>query len=90
MMYEMYAIKDELSGFTTPIPFIDCENAKRYFRTQLEDNIYMKYNKKDYSLWYTGLFDEKDGIFKSVGPELIERGYTNGNEDSIPDNTDTM
>ena len=50
----------------------------------------MKHNKRDYSLYYMGLFDEKAGMFKMVGPEMIERGYEpNGNENSIQNNTDT-
>lgn len=79
MIYELYSIKDELSDYAAPLPFMDCENAKRYFRTQLEENVFMKNNKKDFSLWYMGLFNAEKGTITENVCELIERGVDSGN-----------
>lgn len=87
MKLEMYTIKDELSEYAAPLPFTDCDNAKRYFRTQLEENVFMKHNKKDFSLWYMGLFDTVTGEMQENFCKLVERGVERGNEENtIPDN----
>lgn len=85
----MYSIKDELSDYAMPLPFMDCDNAKRYFRTQLENNEFMSTNKNDFSIWYMGLFNTETGEINAQEPKLIERGFkTNGNEEMALPNTD--
>lgn len=61
MNYKLYSIKDELSGFTAPIPFINEELAKRWFKTIVNTETMKANNKDDYSLYYMGEFDEIEG-----------------------------
>lgn len=61
MKYRLYSIKDELSGFTGPIPFLNEELAKRYFKTIMNTENIKAQNKEDYSLYYMGTFDEIEG-----------------------------
>ena len=90
MTLELYSIKDRLSGFNPPIPFIDKENAKRYFLSKCTEDKFFKLNIKDFSLWYMGIFDENSGIVASE-PKLIIEGGEDGNEENntIQNNTIT-
>lgn len=76
MMLEMYSIKDELNGYTTPIPIMSKELAKRYFKDQVIGNVTMKNSPKDFSLWKMGTFDTEAGnyINEPNGNQLIVRG----------------
>lgn len=76
MILEMYAIKDELNGFTTPIPINTEEIAKRYFKDQMIGNPTMNNSKEDFSLWKMGTFDTESGTYIGLpnGNVLIERG----------------
>lgn len=74
MIYEMYSIKDELNGFTTPIPILSEEIAKRYFKEQMIINSTMKTCKEDFSIWKVGEFNEETAEYKTMEPKLIERG----------------
>lgn len=75
MMLEMYAIKDELNGFTTPIPFVGEELAKRYLKDQVLGNPTLKNSPKDFSLWRMGTFDTETGeyIQGNESIKLLER-----------------
>lgn len=81
MILNMYSIKDELNGFTTPIPFMSEELAKRYFRDQYEGNPTIKNSPKDFSIWKMGTFDTEAGnyIGEPNGNQLIERAENYGN-----------
>lgn len=76
MMMEMYAIKDELNGFTPPIPLANEETAKRYFREQLKLNPTINITPKDFSIWFLGEFNTETGEFysKEIEIRLLERG----------------
>lgn len=63
MIMSMYSIKDELNGFTTPIPMSSEEVAKRYFKDQIIGNPTLTNSKEDFSLYYMGGFDTEVGIF---------------------------
>lgn len=80
MILEMYAIKDELNGFTTPIPINTEEIAKRYFKDQMLGNPTMTNSKEDFSLWKMGTFDTESGTYIGLpnGNVLIERGKNYG------------
>ena len=69
----MYALKDELNGFTTPIPFMNEELAKRYLKDQYMTNPTVKNTPEDFSLWKVGEFDTETGEYKQLGIELLER-----------------
>lgn len=59
MIHKLYVIKDELEGYHAPVPFRSEELAKRWFITIIEGDAYIKANKKDYSLYYLGEFDDQ-------------------------------
>lgn len=73
MIINIYAIKDELNGFTTAIPFPNDETAKRYFREQKKENLSVKITPEDYSIWKLGEFDNETGETKN-NVQLLERG----------------
>lgn len=73
MTIKMYSIKDELNGYTTPIPIASEELAKRYFKEQVITNPTIKNSKEDFSLWKLGEFNPKTGEYKNETPELVER-----------------
>lgn len=75
MILEMYAMKDELNGFTTPIPFMTEEIAKRYLKDQVLGNPTVKNTSEDFSLWKIGTWDSESGTFimEPNGPHLVER-----------------
>lgn len=64
-MMEMYAIKDELDGFTTPIPFGNEKIAIRWYLTMQETNVDMNHNKENFSLWYMGTFNKNTGEYNA-------------------------
>lgn len=70
MMLKMYAIKDRLDGFITPIPFGNDEIAIRWFLTMLDTNVDMKANPADYTLWYLGEYNKEEGEFKNDKREI--------------------
>lgn len=75
MIMDMYAIKDELNGYTVPIPMYSEEVAKRYLKDQYEGNPTIKNSPEDFSLWKVGTFDSDTGTFmmNPNGLELVER-----------------
>lgn len=73
MILEMYALKDELNGFTAPIPFMNEELAKRYLKDQYMSNPTVKNTPEDFSLWKLGDFDTELGRMIPEEPKLIER-----------------
>lgn len=75
MILKMYAIKDELNGFTSPIPFMSEELVKRYMKDQYFGNPTIKNSPKDFSIWEVGTWDTESGTFVGVpnGNKLIER-----------------
>lgn len=77
----LYAIKDDLSGFTPPIAVQDDKMAKRYFKTQLELNPMMKQNPTDFSIWQIGWYHTKKGIIRAIPEnELIKIDWGVKNE----------
>lgn len=74
MIIEMYAMKDELNGYTSPIPFMSEELAKRYLKDQVLSNPTVKNTPKDFSMWMIGAYDTETGMFKQEHEnKLIER-----------------
>lgn len=74
MIYEMYSIKDRLNGYTTPIPMLSEELAKRYFKDQILGNPTLKNTPDDFTLEKVGIFDTSTGEFTQPNIEIIERG----------------
>lgn len=73
MIFELYAIKDELSEFASPITIETEDQAKRYFKEMVKRTTLMNENKKDFSLWNVGIFDSEKGMVAAKEPKLIER-----------------
>lgn len=84
MIYSMYSIKDELNGYTTPIPMLSDNIAKRYFKDQIMGNPTMGNTPEDFSIWKMGTFDTESGTYiqKADDIKLLERGkaHVNSNE----------
>lgn len=78
MTLTMYALKDELNGFTTPIPFMNEELAKRYLKDQYMSNPTVKNTPEDFSLWKVGEFDSETGAYTQTSIELVERAKNYG------------
>lgn len=76
MTIDLYAIKDELNGFTSPIPFTKEEMAKRYLKDQVLTNPTIQNTPEDFSIWKLGQFDTETGelIQEKVYPRLIVKG----------------
>lgn len=68
MIFGLYSIKDELSGFSAPIPMEDDKQAKRYFKQRLIDTSIMKSNPTDFSIWCIGQFDTNTGVIRAFNP----------------------
>lgn len=71
MTLRMYAIKDRLNGFTTPIPFSMDEVAERWFHEMRTENTTMKLSPNDFGLWYMGTFDTETGKYESEVKEVV-------------------
>lgn len=78
MKLTMYALKDELNGFTTPIPFMNEELAKRYLKDQYMSNPTVKNSPLDFSLWRVGEFESETGEYTQTKIELVERANSYG------------
>lgn len=74
MMFNLYAIKDELSEFASPLPIEDDAQAKRFFIYKVTTEPLMKDNPKDFSIWKIGSYDSLTGRIIACEPNLIERG----------------
>lgn len=73
MMLTMYALKDELNGFTSPIPFANEDIAKRYLKEQAMENPTIRNSAKDFSIWQIGFYDSDTAKFDQIENKLIER-----------------
>lgn len=80
MILDMYALKDEMNGYTSPIPFMSEDLAKRYFKDQYIGNPTIHNSPEDFSLWKIGTFDTEAGNFinEPNGAKLIERAKNYG------------
>lgn len=74
MIYGMYSIKDKLNGYTSPIPMMNEQVAKRYFKDQMLGNPTMNNSKEDFELYHMGLFDTETGKFAQEEIKLVEKG----------------
>ena len=79
MILNMYALKDELNGFSAMIPFTNDEIAKRYLFDQVHENPTIKNTPKDFSIWRICAFDSETGVIsQKEGVKLIERADNYG------------
>lgn len=73
MILSMYAIKDELNGFTSPIPMPNMEMAARYLKDQAMSNPTVQNSPEDFSIWHIGEFDTELGRMIPCDVTLVER-----------------
>lgn len=73
MTLGLYAIKDELSGFASPLPFEDDQQAKRYFKQRLIEVPIMKSNPTDFSLWCLGQYETNTGVIRAFAPADLSK-----------------
>jgi len=68
----LYAVKDELSqNFLTPAHFNSEEEAKRQFKSQINNIPLWKDNPSDFSLYKVGTWDTETGIIESALEKII-------------------
>lgn len=70
MKLSMYCMKDELNGFTCPIPLPNDEIAGRYLKDQANENPTIKNSPEHFSIWKVGEFDSETGLFDPCTPQL--------------------
>lgn len=66
MIYKIYSIKDEKTGFTSLSIEQNEATALRSFKYAIEHGTIMKDNPSDYSLWYFGEYDTEKGVISNV------------------------
>lgn len=74
MTYGLFSVKDELtSHFLAPVMMLNEDEAKRQFKSQVNNIQLWKDNPSDFSLYKLGSFDEESGeiLYK---PEKIIGG----------------
>jgi len=86
MIFNLYAVKDELSEYASPITIQDDEQAKRYFREMCINNKMISNNPEDFSLWLVGNFSTVSGEVQPTKPRLIIRAKSFAKEEPTNDN----
>lgn len=75
MIYEVVAVKDNLTGFSAPQLEINIDSAKRRFRDAVEETKHMSKHIADFSLYRLGSFDVEKGLMLVPDyPEFICSG----------------
>lgn len=78
MIFNVYSIRDELSGFMTPVLEANDAIAMRSFRHACDlqpDSSLMSWKPTDYTLFRIATFDSESGVITPISPaELICRG----------------
>lgn len=73
----LYCIRDNLSGFGTPVFDVSDQTAKRAFSYAINNNPDMNFSPSDYDLYKVGTFDSETGLFAATEsglPELVVKG----------------
>lgn len=83
MIYNIYAIRDELAGFLPPTYDVNDPAAMRNFRVAiLRSSDSMHYMPSDFSLYRLGMYDSDTGkLIPDEVPTLLMRGESV--EDSV-------
>lgn len=71
MIFNLYAIKDELSEFAAPICIEDDKQAIRFFKNKVFENNMMSSNPMDFSIWNIGKYETETGILTYNAPKKI-------------------
>ena len=80
---QLYAIKDKVDGYNTPVPFLSVDLAKRWFIPQIMTNSMLYVNADDYELYRIGEFNKDTGKIIDTENTFIVRGseYANSGKD---------
>lgn len=74
-IFNIYAVKDELTNKFMEPTFIKDENeAKRLFTYQINNIDLWKQNSSDYSLFKIGTYDQGSGTLIGIQPEKVIGG----------------
>lgn len=80
-IFNIYAVKDELTNKFMQPTFIESENeALRLFKYQVNDIGLWKSNASDYSLFKIGTYDQATGTVIGIQPEKVIGGRSVLNE----------
>ena len=80
-VFNIYAVKDELTNKFMQPTFIENENeALRLFKFQINDIGLWKANASDYSLFKIGTYDQASGTVIGIQPEKVIGGRSVLNE----------
>lgn len=76
MKQQLYAIKDEVTGWNSPIivQANDQEAARTFMESCGDERSMLWKYRKDYSIWWIGERDTVDGRLTEGEPRLIIRG----------------
>lgn len=77
MKRTLYCIRDNLSGFGTPVFDVSDQTAKRNFSYAINNNAELNFCPSDFDLYKVGTFDSETGLFsptESGLPELVVKG----------------
>lgn len=81
MILPIYAIRDELTTFMSPMLDSSNESAIRNFRLAMDSNVLMEKNPSDFCLYKLGEYDNENGNITPLDvPEFIVRGERKENE----------
>lgn len=86
MIFHLYSIRDELSGFLTPVIEQNDAIAMRNFRMACSSagNSLMSWRPSDFSLYCLATFDSLSGAVVPLNPiEIVCRGEKNEVSDSV-------
>lgn len=70
-MKNVYSVFDELTGFMGPVVDINDSVAIRNFTYMISNSKEYAENAKDYSLYFVGEFDEKNGLMSPCTPPKL-------------------
>lgn len=90
MIIRLYAIKDVLNGFATPVMMPNDESAKRWFKDMLEENPSMRNNKEDFSIHFVGTMDVETGSIMAAQEKYLRKSLFENDERSDEDVRDSV
>lgn len=71
MKKNLYAMRDRLNGFLSPMVDIDDQNAMRNFDVGCRNNGVIWFNSGDFSLYRIGEFDDESGEITPIIPPVF-------------------
>lgn len=76
MVYKIYVMRDQMTGFMTPTFELNDSVAIRNFKFALNKNDLLYANATHFDLYYLGEYDTESGHLKSYEPQLICTGVS--------------